>query len=128
MHKLLLVPVTRVPCHLQLVLGEVVFDNTGLVFPIGSAYSVKLSNTIYCPILRELESHKKITFRRLNQYNQYKMDEIGDIKERNHLFAFHLFNLDSGTQNQISQNPWFKTYTLHWPISALFLNLFDNKQ
>lgn len=92
------------------------FDNTGLVFPIGSAYSVKLSNTIYCPILPELRVIKKKSplESSVNRTN-IKWMRSATLQKETTFLAFHVFNLDSGAQNQFSQNPWF-------------LNLVDNKQ
>lgn len=43
MHKLLLVPVPGVHCHPQSVLGQVVYDDIGIVFPMGN------KDAIYCP-------------------------------------------------------------------------------
>lgn len=43
MHKLLLVPVPGVQCHPQSVLGQVVYDDIGTVFPMGN------KGAIYCP-------------------------------------------------------------------------------
>lgn len=45
---------------------------------------------------------------------------------RKHLISFVC--LIWTQMHRINQNPKFKTHTLHWSMSGLCLNLFDNKQ
>lgn len=52
-HKLLLVPITRVHCCPQLVPGEVVFDYIGLVFPTCSAWTCETVKHYLPPHLPE---------------------------------------------------------------------------